>query len=361
MNKSHSLKRYKLLYLTVVSLLLCFILSSCSKKETDIAGPNVLADNGLFIVNEGMFTFGNASLSYYNPLDGTLLNNVFYLTNHAPLGDVAQSICIQGTHAWIVINNSGIIYQIDRHNGLYKGKLEGFVSPRNLLFVTDHKAYVSDLYSTFLTVVDPNGTEYIGRIELGRTSEEMVLAAGKVFVANWSALNQSLSNNMVMVVDAGSDMVLDSIRVGIEPNSMKVDKDAKLWVLCSGGYNSDENPSLWKIDPITLEVEGSFNFSNKQMNPVDLSINGNRDTLYFLNEGVYRMSIYDELLPQAAFIVGGSHNYYSLTVDDQLNNIYVTDALNYMVNGKVFRYSHQGSLMDSFEAGIIPGSFVFNR
>lgn len=361
MNKSRSSKRYGLLYMTLVSLLISVAISSCSKKESDISHSNVLADNGLFIVNEGMFTFGNASLSYYNPQDGMLLNNVFYLTNKAPLGDVAQSICLQGAHAWIVINNSGIIYQMDRHNGRFKGKLEGFVSPRNLLFVTDHKAYVSDLYSTFLTVVDPNGTEYIGRIELGRTSEEMVLAAGKVFVANWSALNQPLANNMVMVVDAAMDRVVDSIRLGIEPNSMKVDKDGKLWVLCSGGYNSDEYPSLWRIDPVTLEVTERFNFSNKQMNPVDLSINGKGDTLYFLNKDVYRMSIYDQLLPQEAFVEGGNHNFYALTVDGLLNNIYVTDALNYMVNGKVFRYSHQGSLMDSFEAGIIPGSFGFNR
>ena len=38
-------------------------------------------ERGLFIVNEGMFQYGNATLSYYDPETKTVENEVFYRAN----------------------------------------------------------------------------------------------------------------------------------------------------------------------------------------------------------------------------------------------------------------------------------------
>lgn len=57
-----------------------------------------------------------------------------------------------------------------------------------------------------------------------------------------------------MIIDTETDVLIDSIQVGIEPNSMVVDRDQNIWVLCSGGYDNEEMPSLWKVNPQNKSV-----------------------------------------------------------------------------------------------------------
>jgi len=60
-----------------------------------------------------------------------------------------------------------------------------------------------------------------------------------------------------------------------------------------------------------------------------------------------------------ALISQGSRNLYGLGVDPTTGNIYVSDAIDYVQKGKVYRYHPDGSLIDSFTAGVIPGGFYF--
>ena len=48
-----------------------------------------------------------------------------------------------------------------------------------------------------------------------------------------------------------------------------------------------------------------------------------------------------------------------MAVDPKTGDIYVTDAKNYVMNGMVYRYSNDGVLLNSFEAGIIPSAMLF--
>ena len=69
---------------------------------------------GLFICNEGNFQYGNATLSYYDPATKSVQNEVFYRSNAMKLGDVAQSMVVRDGIGWIVVNNSHVIFAIDR-------------------------------------------------------------------------------------------------------------------------------------------------------------------------------------------------------------------------------------------------------
>ena len=50
---------------------------------------------------------------------------------------------------------------------------------------------------------------------------------------------------------------------------------------------------------------------------------------------------------------------YNMAVNPNTGDIYVTDAKNYMMNGTVYRYSDDGVLLNSFEAGVIPSAMLF--
>lgn len=341
-------------------LLIIALLFSCSEKEDIDPDAIKIEKGGVFIVNEGNFSAANSSLSYFDPANSEIIDNLFYKANNVPLGDVAQSIAINKNMVYLIVNNSGIVYGINRETLEFESKISGLASPREMMFINDQKAYVSDLYSNGVAIVNPESFEITGKVEMGKSSECMVKSNNRVFVANWSAYNGAGVNNTVMVIDSEIDAIVDSIIVGIEPNSMVMDKDGLLWVLCSGGFMNDEMPTLWKINTNSLEIAKQFVFNNILQSPDNLCINGTGDTLHFLNNGVFCMSVHDQELPDNAMINEGNKNFYALGIDPEKNGIYVSDAVDFNQNGTVYRYSHTGNPISSFEAGIIPGCFGFN-
>jgi hypothetical protein len=142
---------------------------------------------------------------------------------------------------------------------------------------------------------------------------------------------------------------------------MVTDKNGNLWVLCSGGYLNEENPTLWKIDAVSRQLLAKFTFDDINTNPDNLERNVSGDSLFFLNRGVYKMAITDNSLPDQAFIQedGGQYFLY-LGVDPVNGAIFTSDALDYTKNGFVFRYGANGNFLGQLDVGIIPGPFGFN-
>ncbi|HEY9115136.1 MAG TPA: DUF5074 domain-containing protein [Bacteroidales bacterium] len=344
----------------ILSLALSLLFVSC-KKDNPEPQPVFSLENGVFILNQGNFTAGNASLSYYQYDGDTLFNDLFFDVNGVPLGDVAQSITLNTSTAYIVVNNSGLIYVVDSKTVEYKATISGLTSPRYMTMVSASKAYVSDLYSNAISIIDLNTNVISGQIEVGRSTEEMAMVGPDVFVANWSGYGQTLRNDKILVINSLNDQIVDSIAVGLEPNSMVVDKNGYLWVLCSGGYLNEEIPTLWKIYPPTREVIKTYTFSDLNTSPDNLEKNGAGDSLFFLNRGVYRMSFSDNELPGQAFIEEGNDKFFLyLGIDPNNGNVYASDALDYAQNGFVYRYGASGNLLEQLKVGIIPGPFAFN-
>ncbi len=348
------------MYKNFLLLLVIFTAISCKKEDNTNPPTFSIIKGGMFILNEGNFSTANSSLSYYNPGNQQIENSLFYKVNNVPLGDVAQSITLNNQTAFVVVNNSGLIYGINTSTLQYEGKINNLVSPREIIFINDNKAYVSDLYSTSISIVDPINYNITGSIEVGKSTDCMVKVDNKVFAANWSGYNQSKLNNTIMVIDMETDILIDSIIVGKEPNSLVTDKDGKIWVLCSGGFMNDELPSLWQINPVTHQIEKTFHFEVIMQNPENLCGNGNIDSLFFTNDGVFAMSIYDNELPKKAIVESDNRTFYTLGIDPTTSEIYVSDAINYDQNGIIYRYGSSGNLISSFNVGIIPGDIAFN-
>jgi hypothetical protein len=108
-----------------------------------------------------------------------------------------------------------------------------------------------------------------------------------------------------------------------------------------------------------LEIIASFTFAGINTSPSSLCMNGAGDTLFFLNQGIFHLPVDAAALPGNPFIAEDEHLFYSLAVDPQTSIIYTSDAIDYQQRGLILRYQPDGSLIDSFRAGIIPGKVVF--
>ncbi len=317
-------------------------------------------NNGVFVLNEGSFGSGNGSLSFLNLDSLKMSDDIFYNKNQRPLGDVPFSLLLEDSAAWIVVNNSGRIEVTHRQDMALVATIGGMTSPRYMLPLADGRAYVSDLSSAAIHIIDMKNYALMSSVPVNQPTEALVTTAGKVFAACWSNYGfEDHTNNKVLVIDPLTNLVVDSIMTGKEPQSMVVDKNGKLWVLCSGGWMGDEFPTLYRINPQSLAVEQIYTFDDINSAPASLCANGNSDSLYFINGGIYAMSISDANLPGQPLIEPDTHLFYTLAVHPKTSEIFATDAIDYQQKGLVMRYRANGTFVAEYRAGIIPGRMTF--
>lgn len=338
----------------VAGLLVLLAFSACKKDEPE-PEPELPAekDHAVFVLNEGNFQWGNASLSLINLNTNAIQSDVFSAANNRPIGDVLQSATLINHELWLVVNNSQRIERIDPKTAQSKGTINGLLSPRYIVNTGSGKAYVSDLYSASIHCIDTATCNIVNSIQTQGWTEEMVLLNGFIWVCN-------TGGNQVYKINVATDQIEDSIAVGIKPRSIRSDKLGRIWVLCEGEIPPQESAgSLWCIDASLNAVLQQFSFSNPTDHPSKLRINAAGDRLYFLNKGLHRMNITDAALPSSSFIAQGSRIFYGLAVHPNDESIWLSDARDYVQQGKVLRYKADGTLMREWDAGVIPGAFFF--
>lgn len=313
--------------------------------------PGSSATGGAFIVCEGNFQGGSAVLCDYRFSDGTVTTDVFQPANGRPLGDVGQSMRIYNGKGYVVVNNSGKIEVIDPSTHIASATISGLTSPRYILPVSATKAYVTDLYADVVNIVNLSTNTVSGSIPLGGWTEELTETNNTVFVTN-----QEKSH--LFLIDPTTDQLTDSIAIGYGSNSLQIDRNGKLWVLCGGSSTNSIAATLHRINPVSRQVEQTFTFPMGD-SPWRLRINSGGDSLYFLDNGVMRMPITAGALPSTAFIAQGSANFYGLGIDPRTKQIFVCDAMFFAQAGRVYRYRPDGTLAGQFTTGVGPGDFCF--
>lgn len=357
--------------LIIAALLLMISMHGCMEDELlwDFQRPGYdFPTDGIFVINEGNFMYENASLTYYDPETREVFEDVFFKSNALPLGDVAHSMTIRDSLAYVVVNNSGRIYIFNTSTFELKGKITGLTSPRYMHFISEDKAYVSDLYARSIAIVNPLSMEVTGTISVNNhkedgyqhSTEQMLQLDRFVYTNCWSYDNQ------VLVIDSELDQLIDSIEVLKQPNSMVMDRNRDLWVLCDGGMEEGPNGSgeagLMRIGAGSTGAELVLSFAEKDM-PRELRINGSGDTLYYINGHVYSYAISGSsppgLLVESPYAGSMFSGFYALEVDPVSSELYVADAMDFVQKGWVYRYTPGGTPVDTFRTGIAPGAFCF--
>ena len=352
----------QVIFRCMLLLSLLAVATACMKWDYGNEETFNLSPRGLFITNEGNFQYGNATLSYYDPDSKTVENELFYRANAMKLGDVAQSMTIRDGIGWIVVNNSHVIFAIDIVTGKEVGRITNLTSPRYMHFLSNEKAYVTQIWDNRIFIVNPTSFEITGYIqcpdmtmEQGST-EQMVQYGRYVYVNCWSYQNR------ILKIDSVTDTVVDELVVGIQPTSLVMDRNNKLWCVTDGGYQGSpygyEAPSLYKIDAETFTIEAQFKFKLGDA-PSEVQLNGTRDKLYWINDDIWEMDVEAGNIPSEPFLKSRGTIYYGLSIDPVNGDVYIADAIDYQQQGMVLRYSSSGDELDRFYVGIIPGAFCW--
>ncbi|MCX6250710.1 MAG: YncE family protein [Bacteroidetes bacterium] len=364
-----SFRRFSILF-TIVALI--FGISSCTKHIREICldcnNPpidSIYTHNGLYVINEGNFNWANASISYIDLADTLVEQDMFARSNdNRSLGDVAQGMRIFNGLGYIIVNNSNKIEVVSLPElKSVRSITTGFNLPRNIQFIDSGKAYVTNLLKD-ISIIDLKTLTVTNTIPTANWTEGMVRYNNYVFVTCIGKYSSPNSERIarLLVVDCEQDKIIDSIESGKEPLGIVMDKRNKLWVLCTGGYDNYEAPSLFRVNPDLMIVEKTFHFLSVQDAPSRLCINSLGDTLYFLKNGVYQMPVASSAIPDVPVIPSNGHLFYGLGIDPSNGNIFVTDAVDYVQNGWVYRYDQiNKTLLNGYKVGRIPSSFCFPK
>lgn len=355
------MKKYMALWIAGLLFLQACVKDKPEKQESP--EPS-LTGRRFYIANEGGFGYGNASLSMYNIDQDSIFNDVFYRKNNQPLGDVFQSMLIDGSLLYMAVNNSDKIIIAGKQDFSLAGSIT-VSKPRYMLKVSDHKMYVSSLYHPQINIINTETREVTGKIDIDfPNSEGMTLLNGKVYACNWDT-----ACNYIYEIDPATDAVTARIPIaGKAGQQVLSDKNHHLWVLAGNVYKQ-KIATLTQIDPVTRTILKSFTF------PAGADVmkpcwNPAKDTLYFLGvnysgatdyNGVYRMAIDANDLPLSLFIQAQPLQYYwGLNVDSVTNQIYLGDPKGFIQQGNISVYQTNGQKIRSFNTGLGPGYFSFD-
>ena len=339
------------------------IIYSCNNPNKT-SDPSPTDAKGVLIINEGNFQRGNATLTKYE-IDGlgkeNVVPDIFNQVNKRPLGDVAQSITLMNNELWVVVNNSGKIEVMDTKSYQSIGTISGFNSPRYILPINKTKCYISDLYDNQIAIINPETKKSTGTIPCKGWTEKMILVNKTAYVTN-------LRDKYLLSIDTETDKIMDSISIGINAHGIVMDKNNHLWVICGGNsLGKNEGSGLYCIDPETHKLLKKIPIESLPIPPytlpdelpTGLSLNATRDTLYYLNHHVYSLGIESKTAPTLPLIKGDNRSFYSMGCNPKNNQIWVSDAKDYVQQSEILIYQSNGTFKTSFKAGIISGQFYF--
>lgn len=346
--------RRVLIYLSISAALI-----ACTKKPTLSEASPQPAYRGIFVLNEGQWTLGNASLDVFSP-DGTYYEDVFYAVNRQPLGDVANHLYRQGDTLWITMNGSRVLWGIQLPT-LRVAVQVGFpstASPREYLPITPEKAYVNSLLDSTIYRIDPRrGLLTPPHLRVENFSESMLYHAGRV----WTTCGNyayPLRNWKVACIDPQRDSVLFYVELPREnPGPLVPLPSGEILVGCRGNY-ADQKGMLVHIQPPT----GTITRTTELQTSV-YSLQRYGDEIFMLTDsGVARYAwqtgtVDYSFLPKSRFGIAPHELLYGFFYDSVSGEWLLANARAGGVRGEVI-FVKDGQVKRRETVGVFPAKFL---
>jgi len=354
------------------TLLLC-ILASCRKdngqlpsKEEQVGGGTPGKIKGLYLVNEGNMGSNKASLDYYDYATGIYRRNLFGETNPnivLGLGDVATDVAIYGSKLYVAVNGSNLVEVMNAHTAKHINTIK--VSNCRYLKFYQSRVYVTS-YDGYVAVADTGTLAIQTTIKVGRQPEQMAIVGSKMYVANSGGYTPSNYDRTVSVIDLNTNTVMKTIDVAINLDHVVADQYGDVYVTSRGDYYNVPS-KLLVIDSKTDAVKKQFDILAGE-----IAINNDLAYIYSVefnySTGINKISytlldVKTETPLNRSFITDGTEKDiktpYGLIIDPISEDIYLTDARDYVSSGTLYCYDKTGRKKWSVTTGDIPAHFAF--
>lgn len=310
----------------------------------------------VFILNEGAFSQGNASVCLA-PDGENLECGIYQKQVDMPLGDVLNSGLLTDDAIYFIVNGSGRVVKCDLSDLSVESSQDLISSPRNLLLINESKAYLSELYGNKVAVLDPHTLDVLNEIEFPGWSEEMVYQASYVWVTNPELYGGPITDH-VYIIDPASDRIVDSVKFSRNPTAIESDMEGNLWVLCAGSPIDGDSARLFKYDPDTRDVLDFWSLPASFT--AKLAISAATGEVAFVLDKLYMLEAGGTVISEMAQLNELVSAPYGLEFDPTGTSLWITDAVDFSSQGKVYKWNMVQMTLDAeFNAGINPNGVLF--
>ncbi|QQQ28171.1 YncE family protein [Chryseobacterium indoltheticum] len=332
----------------IFGFVLLFSISCTSEYEETI--PEITYQNGLLITNEGNFGTPNADVTFITK-DLSLMQNEIYKAknNKENLGDVLQTMVLNGDKAYLLLNNSNKIQIVDRVTFKKAGEITAQLNTPRYMAIANGNLYVSnDKYNgaKFVNVYKLSDNSFVKKIDFASTStvERVVEAGGNIFVQNAS---YGFGNTITKINTTNNAIEGTPIPVPNGDITKTITYNSNVYVIAQGTADS----YIYQINPAgsivkTTTLTGIANATN-------LQIDGGR--FYFTSSNkVYSMDMNATAAPTNPIItaVDGGANFtlYGFSVID--GRIFTSDVKGFTQPSEITVYTTGGTVISKFTAGM---------
>jgi hypothetical protein len=321
--------------LTVLfAVVLLFNISSCSSDSAEFEMSPITYQNGYFISNEGTLNSQGAKVTFLTRDLSLKQDDVYgYNNNKDILGDVLQTIGLNGNKAYLVINNSNKIVVVDRYTFKRLAVISDQIdNPRGITFTNDF-IYVSNTnfiaHTQSVTKYKTSDYSFVSKINMTEVSDKAVEAGGNVFVQNAS----SGYGNKITYINTSNDTKTEiAIPNGQIGNTISY--KSNVYTISSTAAESYiyKISSTGTLTPV-ITLTGIPNATNLQID---------NDKIYFSSANkVYTTSLATPTVPASPLLTaadGGPYlTLYGFNVID--GRIFASDVKKFTENSEMVVYS----------------------
>ncbi|MBC9813604.1 hypothetical protein H9Y05_14100 [Crocinitomicaceae bacterium CZZ-1] len=336
-------------------------LFSCKKEQPEDPGntPVDQFNNGVLVVNEGLFQQNNSTLSWVNFATETVNGAIFEQKTNRQLGDTGNDIARYGGKIYVVVNVSSTIEVLDAKTGNPIKQISMLSNgiPKQPRFIEFYngKAFVP-CFDGYVDVIDTLSLEVIQRIPVGSNPDGIHKVNDRLFVANSGGLNYPNVDSTLSVIDPVALTEVGRIVVGKNPTRIQSDMNGDVYVITQTGLNT-LNTQLVKVDHQALTVETIYPLPVNRMERV-----GANFLLYTSSGNTSSLQLFD---PVTGFVINPNFidaslftTFYGAQYDSSRNQIYCFDAMGYVNSGYIRVFSSNGTHLKNIKVDLNPSKLL---